>query len=171
MATDSAGNKGTASFKVNITRTYKYTGFFSPVSMGTVDAYGLNLVVNSVNGGRNVPFKWDIHDKITNVEVTDPNGVEFHYDNYATFLAQFPQLPGKTALPNRNVCADSTRKVTPLSSGSTAKTGPIGFSSSLFNVGYQVPAIPASPAWNCFVVWTKVKTDASPGIVALFMSK
>ena len=71
-ATDPSGNSTSQTFAVTITPPYRYSGFFSPVNMGGADAFGLNLTVNSVNGGRNVPFKWEVFDDSTGLELTDP---------------------------------------------------------------------------------------------------
>ena len=167
-ATDGAGNISTSkSFTVTVLQPYRYNGFFSPINMGAVDTFGLNLTVNSVNGGRNVPFKWEAFDKVTGAEITDPARVEIQFMTYAQFRGLFPTLPGKTPLPDRNVCADSTRVVVPISGG-TGQTTSVKFSSGQFNVGVQVPAKPSLPTWNCYVGWTRIIGDPSPGLLTLF---
>ena len=130
--------------------------------------FGLNLSVNSVNGGRNVPFKWEAFDNITGLELTDPARIEIRFVPYTEFLTQFSSLPGATSpLPNRNVCADAGRTIIPISGG-TGKTTAVKFTNGQFNEGIQVPTRPAPSAWNCYVAWTRVIGDPSPGITSLF---
>ena len=167
-ATDPSGNSTSQTFAVTITPPYRYSGFFSPVNMGGADAFGLNLTVNSVNGGRNVPFKWEVFDDSTGLELTDPARVEIQFVPYAQLLTQFSSLPGATSpLPNRNVCADAGRTIIPISGG-TGKTTALKFTNGQFNEGIQVPTKPAPAAWNCYVAWTRVIGDPSPGITSLF---
>lgn len=167
-ATDGKGNGITKTFTVTVARPYRYNGFFSPVNMGVADSFGLNSIVNSVNGGRNVPFKWEAYDNATGLQVTDPARVEIEFIPYAQFLTKFSSLFGATAsLPNRNVCADAGRVVVPISGG-TGKTTVVKFVSGQFNEGIQVPTKPSPPAWNCYVAWTRIIGDPNPGIASLF---
>ena len=168
-ATDSSGYSTIKSFTVTVTgiAPYRYIGFFSPVNMGATDLFGLNLTVNSVNGSRNVPFKWEAFNNFTGVEITNPALIEIQFVTYAQFRTQFPTLPGKTPLPDRNVCLDAGRTVIPISGG-TGKTTAVKFTSGQFNEGIQVPAKPAPPTWNCYVAWTRVIGDPNPGIISLF---
>ena len=143
-------------------------GFYSPVNMGVADKFGLNLTVNSVYAGRNVPFKWEVFDSITGLEITDPARVEIQFLPYTQFLATFSSLPGATSpLPNRNVCADASRTTVPIA-GAIGKTTAVTFTTAgQFSVGIQTPTRPSS-ACNCYVAWTRVIGDPGPGIVALF---
>ncbi len=166
-ASDPRGNSTSKTFTVTVARPYRYSGFYSPVNMGTADKFGLNLTVNSVYAGRNVPFKWEVFDSITGLEITDPARVEIQFIPYTQFLTKFPSLPGATSpLPNRNVCADATRTTVPITAG-IGKTTAVTFTTGQFNAGIQVPSKPAS-ACNCYVAWTRVIGDPGPGIVALF---
>jgi hypothetical protein len=135
--------------------------------MGTADAYGLNRTVNRVNGGRNVPFKWEVEDERSGLHLTDPSKVELRFWTYAQFLATFPTLPGRLPLPNRNVCADVGRTTTPIASD-TGNTTPLKFTSGKFNIGFKVPSKPPASQWNCWVAWTSFNGDPNPGIVSLF---
>ena len=167
-ATDGRGNSTTKTFTVTVAQPYRYNGFFSPVNMGVNDTFGLNSIVNSINGGRNVPFKWEAYDNVTGLQVIDPARVEIEFISYAQFLTKFSSLFGSTAsLPNRNVCADAGRVVIPISGG-TGKTTAVKFVSGQFNEGIQVPTKPSPPAWNCYLAWTRIIGDTSPGIVSLF---
>ena len=96
-----------------------------------------------------------------------PGRVEIQLMTYAQFRGLFPTLPGKTPLPDRNVCADPTRVVVPISGGA-GQTTSVKFSSGQFNVGVQVPAKPSLPTWNCYVGWTRIIGDPSPGLLTLF---
>ena len=167
-ATDPKGNSTSKTFTVTVATPYRYSGFFPPVYMTTVDSFGLNRNVNSVYGGRNVPFKWEAFDNITSLEITDPLRVEIQFVTYTQFLTQFTTLPGATApLPNRNVCADASRAAGSVAGGA-GQTTAIKYTNGQFNVGIQVPGKPKAPAWNCYVAWTRVIGDPGPGIVALF---
>ena len=65
-ATDGSGNTSTPSqsLTVTVTQSYRYSGFYSPVNMDEVTkplgSDGVATVVNSVNGGRNVPLKFEV---------------------------------------------------------------------------------------------------------------
>ncbi|MFZ4720537.1 MAG: HYR domain-containing protein, partial [Ilumatobacteraceae bacterium] len=163
-------NSSTASFKVTVVIGYKYYGFKSPVTMGDYDGSGLNQVVNVVNGGRNVPFKWAVRRNGSEEELKDTKKVEIYVEQYKLFRDRFKNgLTGKTPLPlGNNPCADGTRVLAPIATTatSTGKTGTVKYSYESFNIGIQMPTKPATD--NCFVAWTRVVGDTDPGIVALF---
>ncbi|MFM2078176.1 MAG: hypothetical protein RJA49_2066, partial [Actinomycetota bacterium] len=170
-ATDAAGNKATASFTVTVVVQYRYKGFYAPVTMGTYDGYGLNMVVNRVNGGRNVPFKWEIYGNVKDDEQKDALQVEFYFDTYKNFVTKFAgKLPMKAALPAGNPCADVTRTIAPIGAASTSagNSTALKYDGDDFSIGWKIPAKPALAADNCFVAWTRVKGDAGPGILSLF---
>ncbi|MBI4934383.1 MAG: HYR domain-containing protein [Actinobacteria bacterium] len=180
-ATDGSGNVTTGSFRVIVVVQYNYNGFFSPVNMGVLPtADGLSGVVNSVNGGRNVPFKWEVFDSVTLARMTNSTFVKIDIYKYADFVAKFgPMLPGSTVPLPANGCAGKT--VVPLTNSTTGKTTAVKLTNGQFNVGLQRPAKPTVTlpnVGNCWVAWTSYGaqnvnlpaggTPAAPGIAALF---
>ena len=183
-ATDGSGNRSSQQFVVTVAVAYRYNGFFSPVNMSTAskpgvyDGSGLTYVVNSVNGGRNVPFKWEAYDNITSNRLVSVSNVEIIVESYAAFAAR-PEWtnrklgPSRATLPTGNPCADTaTRVIIPVSGATTGKTTSLKFDNNQFNIGVQMPAKPARAADNCFVAWTRITgpvKDPLPGIVTLFV--
>ena len=63
-ATDAALNTVSRSFTVTVRLLYRFSGFFQPIDMERADLPlgpdGVATVVNVANGGRNVPFKFQV---------------------------------------------------------------------------------------------------------------
>ena len=157
-ATDGSGNTSASqSFTVTVARPYRYSGFYSPVNMDEVTkplgADGVATVVNSVNGGRNVPLKFEVFEN--GVEITDVRRIEIQ----------------KTKLGVANAPGCAGKKVIPLSS-STSKAV-LKFDGSQFNEGWATPPIPSGQLAECWKVTVRVKTplpgDSGPGITAFFL--
>jgi hypothetical protein len=170
-ASDPSGNKGTATFKVTVVVMYRYDGDDLPIHEGSYDTYGLNRHVNSEPGGRYVLFKWKAYDNLTGAQLVDPTKVEVYFEPYSTFVARWgkpSQIPSKTALPAGNVCSDGTRTTFALGVTTMGSSTPIKFVNGEFNAGFKLPAKP-SAANNCFVQWSRIIGDPTPGIVSLFV--
>jgi hypothetical protein len=178
--TASDGNTPTAntasrSFTVNVVVAYRYNGFFSPVTMGNYDEFGLNLVVNKVPGGRNVPLKFQAYDNLDGHEYDDDDkpSVQVVVESYTAFRTRFAgQLLGKTTLPTGNPCADISRTAALVPNSTVGKTTALKYEGGQYKIGWQMPAKPKVAADNCFVAWTRITTpvlDPSPGIVSLFV--
>ncbi len=163
-AKDSRGNTATASFVVTVRVDWSYEGFDKHIEMGKRDKYGLNTVVNKVSANRVVTFRWSVEDERTDRELKDPSQVEMVFMTYAEFRVMFNTLPGRQPLPNSNVCSGRTTTNTATNNGNSTD---IKITGGDFNVGIRVPSKPTS-GWNCYVGWTRVIGDPSPGIVSLF---
>ena len=156
-ARDLANNTTSKTFTVTVVKPYRYSGFYSPVNMDEVSkplgADGVATVVNSVNGGRNVPLKFEVFEN--GVEITDVRRIEIQKTN----------LGGSSALG----CAGKT--VIPLSS-STSKAV-LKFDGSQFNEGWATPQISAGQPAQCWKVTVRVSSptpgDSSPGITGFFI--
>jgi hypothetical protein len=146
----------------------RYYGFTAPTNMGLYDVYGLNYGVNTVAGGRNVPFKWEVYDNLSGIELTAPGSVQIQFMSYTAFRTQFGSLTGRAVLPAGNPCADGTR-ISKLVSSTTGATTAVKYDGDKFNVGVKMPTKPAKAADNCFVAYTQVVGDIDPGIVSLFV--
>ena len=136
--------------------------------MGGADAFGLNLTVNSVNGGRNVPFKWEVFDDSTGLELTDPARVEIQ------FVSVCPVADPVLLPAGRDVAAAESQRVRRCRSHDHPDLGwyrqdhCTEVHERAVQRGHPVPTRPAPSAWNCYVAWTRVIGDPSPGIVSLF---
>ena len=154
-ATDAAGNTSAPkSFTVTVAQPYRYSGFYAPVNMDEttkpLGADGIATVVNSVNGGRNVPLKFEVFEN--GVEITDVRRIELL----------------KEPLGGANAEGCAGKKVIPLSS--TTSKSVLKFDGSQLNEGWATPRVTASQCWR---VTARVKSpapgDSRPGITAFFL--
>jgi hypothetical protein len=174
-ATDGTNPPSSKSFTVNVVVAYRYSGFFSPVTMGNYDEYGLNLVVNKVPAGRNVPLKFQAFDNLNDHEYDDYDKpyVKVVVESYTLFKSRFKnQLLGKTTLPAGNPCADISRTAVLVPNSTVGKTTALKYAGGQYNIGWQMPPKPKAAGDNCFVAFVQITSpvmDPSPGIVALFV--
>ncbi len=154
-ATDGSGNTSASqSFTVTVSRPYRYSGLYSPVNMGEVTkplgSDGIATVVNSVNGGRNVPLKFEVFEN--GVEITDVRRIEIL----------------KTNLGGANAVGCAGKTVIPLSSNTSKAV--LKFDGSQMIEGWTTPKVTVSQCWKVTVrVKTPLPGDSGPGITAFFL--
>ena len=154
-ATDGAGNTSASqSFTVTVARPYRYSGFYSPVNMDEVTkplgSDGIATVVNSVNGGRNVPLKFEVFEN--GVEITDVRRIEIL----------------KTNLGGADAVGCAGKKVIPLSSNTSKAV--LKFDGSQLSEGWATLKVTGSQCWKVAVrVKTPLPGDSGPGITAFFL--
>jgi hypothetical protein len=51
----------------------------------------------------------------------------------------------------------------------TGVSTPIKFVNGEFNAGFKLPSKPSTASANCFVQWSRIIGDPTPGIVSLFV--
>jgi len=155
-ATDAAGNVASASFTVTVRLLYQFNGFFQPIDMERADVLlgsdGVATVVNVANGGRNVPFKF---------QVSSPDGSVV---NDTSLIWLTSDVDGDPAFMPSVQCADKPRVPLERAGGGN---GSLKFSGGQFNVGVQIP----SPSTTtCYEFRAAIKgADGQPigGITAL----
>jgi hypothetical protein len=165
-ASDTANpvNTATRTFSVTVTPfVYRYSGFYSPVNMGSPDSFGFPSVVNGMNAGRTLPLKFEIFAP-NGTELTDPTQLEVRVVTEDAFRTRFPglTLPARNRTPNStSLCG--TKPVVPLNSADP--TSALKFSGGQFNVGIKTDSKVTTP--NCYVAYAMVSTDGRPGITGL----
>lgn len=139
------------SFTVTVVRPFRYSGFYSPVNMDEISnplgANGEGTVVNSVNGGRNVPLKFEVFEN--GVEITDVSRIEVD-------KVRSTRCAGKTVIP--------------LSSNTSKAV--LKFDGSQMSEGWATPKIARGGPAECWEVTVRVNfptRDSAPGITAYFL--
>jgi len=156
-------NTATGTFRITVLPfKYTYSGFYSPVSMGTLDSFGIPNVVNGMNAGRTLPLKFEIFAP-NGTELTNPNQVDVRIMTETAFRAAFPNMPLPVPANAAGNALCVGKPVVPLNSAD--KSSALKFSGGMFNIGLKTDSRPTVP--NCYVAFARVTTDANPGITAL----